>query len=80
MCEVITDLQVLDDLSSPVDYWFERVLIEVDLQTCLVALLSRWFKRTAELFIEVPFLELSHTLLWLFLPSFFDSKLFLPSA
>ncbi|KAH7839504.1 hypothetical protein Vadar_005146 [Vaccinium darrowii] len=26
------------------------------LQTCLVALLSRWFKNTAELFIKVPFL------------------------
>ncbi|KAL6979573.1 Signal peptide peptidase-like 2, variant 2 [Sarracenia purpurea var. burkii] len=42
--------------------WFVELLVVLfaiggaeGLQTCLVALLSRWFKRTAESFIKVPF-------------------------
>ncbi|OEL34541.1 Signal peptide peptidase-like 5 [Dichanthelium oligosanthes] len=35
-------------------YWFVELL--VGLQTCLVALLSRWFKPAAESFVKVPFL------------------------
>ncbi|KAF5734815.1 Signal peptide peptidase-like 2B [Tripterygium wilfordii] len=43
-------------------YWFVELLVVLfciggveGLQTCLVALLSRWFKRTGELYIKVPF-------------------------
>uniref|UniRef100_A0A5B7A5J4 Putative signal peptide peptidase-like 2 n=1 Tax=Davidia involucrata TaxID=16924 RepID=A0A5B7A5J4_DAVIN len=43
-------------------FWFVELLVVLfciggveGLQTCLVALLSRWFKRTGESFIKVPF-------------------------
>ncbi|KAJ9706469.1 hypothetical protein PVL29_001797 [Vitis rotundifolia] len=43
-------------------YWFVELLVVLfciggveGLQTCLVALLSRWFKRAGEAFIKVPF-------------------------
>lgn len=43
-------------------YWFVELLVVLfciggveGLQTCLVALLSRWFKRTGQSFIKVPF-------------------------
>ncbi|KAF5194247.1 Signal peptide peptidase-like [Thalictrum thalictroides] len=43
-------------------YWFLEVLVVLfciggveGLQTCLVALLSRWFKRAGESFIKIPF-------------------------
>ncbi|KAE8710814.1 Signal peptide peptidase-like 4 [Hibiscus syriacus] len=43
-------------------YWFVELLVVLfciggveGLQTCLVALLSRWFKRTGESYIKVPF-------------------------
>lgn len=44
-------------------YWFVELLVVIfciggveGLQTCLVALLSRWFKPAAESFVKVPFL------------------------